>query len=317
MSSVTSPFKSAEGERDYMAAYETTMRLWPVSYNSMDLGSRFGSTHVVVCGPADGPPLVILHCFFTSLTTWVNNIADFSRSFRVYAPDMMGQPGKSIPDQPIRTRVEMAEWLTSVLEGCGISQTDLVGYSYGGFAALNYVIETGPTRIKKLVLLSPAGGLVPLRRQFYLRGTFNTIAGAISPALARYTMRSFFRWMFYKRNLRREDLRPIVDCTFNQMYLGSVHFRSEYASPQNFVYPNIIYTDQELKRVSQPTLLLIGQQEALYNPLAAAKRARQLIPTIQAEIVPNAGHDMPVSRAEIVDEKVLAFLKSPNNETSF
>src|SRR5512133_3394874 len=93
--------------------------------------------------------------------------------------------------------------------------------------------------------------------------------------------------------------------------LGSVHFRSEYASPQNFVYPNIIYTDQELKTVSQPTLLLIGQEEALYNPLAAAKRARQLIPTIQAEIVPNAGHDMPVSRAEIVDEKVLAFLKSP------
>jgi pimeloyl-ACP methyl ester carboxylesterase len=100
-----------------------------------------------------------------------------------------------------------------------------------GFAALNYVIETGPRRIKKLILLSPVGGLVPLRRQFYLRGTLNTIAGTISPALSRYTMRSLFQWMFYKRNLRREDLRPIADYTFNQMYLGSVHFRSEYVSP--------------------------------------------------------------------------------------
>jgi hypothetical protein len=36
----------------------------------------------------------------------------------------------------------------------------------------------------------------PLRRQFYLHGTLNTIAGGISPALTRYTMRSFFRWMF-------------------------------------------------------------------------------------------------------------------------
>jgi hypothetical protein len=53
MSNLASPFKSAEGERDYMAAYEATMRMWP-------------------------PPLVILHCFFTSLTSWVNNIADFS-----------------------------------------------------------------------------------------------------------------------------------------------------------------------------------------------------------------------------------------------
>ena len=141
---VASPFKSAEGERDYMAAYEATMRLWRVPYDLMDLVSRFGSTHVVVCGPTGAPPLVILHCFFTSLTTWVNNIADFSGVYRVYAPDMMGQPGKSIPDQAIRTRVEMAEWLTSVLEGCGIGQADLIGYSYGGFAALNYVVETGP-----------------------------------------------------------------------------------------------------------------------------------------------------------------------------
>ena len=91
------PFKSAEGERDYMAAYEATMRLWRVPYDSMDLVSRFGSTHVVVCGPTGAPPLVILHCFFTSLTTWVNNIADFSGGYRVYAPDMMGQPGKKHP----------------------------------------------------------------------------------------------------------------------------------------------------------------------------------------------------------------------------
>ena len=107
------------------------MRLWPVPYDSMKLESRFGSTYIVVCGPTNGPPLVILHCFFTSLTTWVNNIADFSREYRVYAPDMMGQPGKSIPDQPIRTRVEMAEWLTGVLEGCGIGQTGSSDLSMG------------------------------------------------------------------------------------------------------------------------------------------------------------------------------------------
>jgi hypothetical protein len=66
MSKFASPFRSADGERDYMAAYEATMRLWPVSYDAMNLVSRFGSTHIVVCGPTNGPPLVILHCFFTS-----------------------------------------------------------------------------------------------------------------------------------------------------------------------------------------------------------------------------------------------------------
>src|SRR6266542_2851341 len=99
-SSLPSPFKSPKSEAEYMAAYEATMRLWPVPYESKDISSRFGSTHIVVCGPEDAPPLVLLHCFFTSLTVWAYNIEAFSQNHRVYALDMMGQPSKSFPDEP-------------------------------------------------------------------------------------------------------------------------------------------------------------------------------------------------------------------------
>ncbi len=120
MSNLPSAFKSPKGEAEYMAAYEATMQLWPVPYESMDVQSRFGSTHLVVCGSKDAPPLVLLHCFFTSLTVWAYNIADLSRNYRIYALDMMGQPSKSIPDQPISNREEMAEWLTGILDALGI-----------------------------------------------------------------------------------------------------------------------------------------------------------------------------------------------------
>ena len=159
-----------------MAAYEASMRLWPVPYEDMSIRSRFGSTHLVICGPKDAPPLVLLHCFFTSLTNWAYNIADLSRNHRVYALDMMGQPSKSIPDQPIRNRGEMAEWLTSMLDALGISKTDLIGYSYGGFAALNYALHT-PDRLRKLVLLTPIGCFVPLKTQFYIRGMLTRLPG--------------------------------------------------------------------------------------------------------------------------------------------
>lgn len=85
----------------------------------MYIPSRFGSTHLVICGPKDAPPLVLLHSFFMSLTVWAYNIADLSRNYRVYALDMMGQPGKSIPDQHISNRQEMAEWLTGILDVSG------------------------------------------------------------------------------------------------------------------------------------------------------------------------------------------------------
>src|SRR6266542_1458111 len=94
-SPLRSPFKSPQGEAEYMAAYDASMCLWPIPYEPMDIRTRFGSTHLVICGPKDAPPLVLLHCFFTSLTNWAYNIADFSRDYRVYALDMMGQPSKS------------------------------------------------------------------------------------------------------------------------------------------------------------------------------------------------------------------------------
>src|SRR5205814_180037 len=85
----------------YVAAYEATLRLWPVPYQPRESASRFGKTHLVVCGPEEAPPLVLLHCFFTSLTTWAYNVADLSQHHRVYALDVMGQPSRSVPDEPV------------------------------------------------------------------------------------------------------------------------------------------------------------------------------------------------------------------------
>jgi pimeloyl-ACP methyl ester carboxylesterase len=303
--SLPSAFTSPTGEAAYLAAYEASMRLWTTPYTALDLRSRFGTSHLVRCGPTDAPPLLLLHCYFTSLTSWVNNVADLSRDHRVLAPDMMGQPGRSVPDQPIRNRDEMAEWLTGILDELGIAETDLAGYSYGGFAALNLAMRA-PNRVKKLVLLAPAGGLFPLKKQFFIRGAVHTLGQALH--LDRLTMTSLFRWMFYEPNLKDARLRPVADCIFDQMYLGAKYFRRAYSSPKNFVWPTVVFTDEELRAVTRPTLLLIGRQEALYDPIAAVARARRLMPDIRAEIIPEAGHDLPVSQHEIVDQRMLAFL---------
>ena len=58
--SCPSAFKTPEGEAAYLAAYDAAMKLWPVPYEEMDIPTRFGMTHVVVSGPKDAPPLVLL-----------------------------------------------------------------------------------------------------------------------------------------------------------------------------------------------------------------------------------------------------------------
>lgn len=294
-SALPSPFRSPRAGAEYLAAYDATLGLWPVPHEPLDVRSRFGSTHVVACGPAGAPPLVLLHCFFTSLAVWANNVADLSREHRVYALDMMGQPSRSVPDQPIRTRAEMAEWLTSVVDGLGLGRFDLVGYSYGGFAALNYAVHA-PGRVRRLVLLSPAG-LLPLRLGFYLRALLTRVPGLTRPA-----MRGFFRWMFHQPNVRRPRTRPLAERVLEQMVLGTTGFRVG-----TMVQPAAL-PDDELRAVGAPTLLLVGREEKLYDAGAAVARAERLIPRLRAEVVPGAAHDLPVGRPEVVDAKVLAFL---------
>ena len=67
---------------------------WAVEHDGFTIGALDWGGH--------GPPLVLLHGYWSTLTMWTRNIADFSREYRVYAIDIMGQPSLSIPDRPIR-----------------------------------------------------------------------------------------------------------------------------------------------------------------------------------------------------------------------
>ena len=80
----------------------------------------------------------------------------------------MGQPGKSIPDHPIQSREDFVDWVSSILGTLKIDKANLMGMSYGGWVALNYALGA-PERVEKCVLLSPAGGFIPLVSQFMLR----------------------------------------------------------------------------------------------------------------------------------------------------
>jgi pimeloyl-ACP methyl ester carboxylesterase len=296
MENLPPSFKSPEGEARYMAAYEASLRLWPVAYQAMDIPGRFGCTHLVVSGPPGASALVLLHGYFASLTMWAPNIAELSQDYRVYAVDVMGQPSRSIPDQPIRSRADFGEWLTTLFDALKIERAHLVGMSYGGWLTLNYAIGA-PERVDRIVLLSPGGGFLPLVKQFFLR----TMPLMFLPR--RFVVNSFMSWLTYKENLHNAHTRPVYDCLVDQMYLGARYFRMQAG-----VMPDV-FSDDELRRLQAPTLLLIGQQEVIYDPAAALERARRLIPNFEGELVPRASHDMSFSQAQFVNARILEFLK--------
>ena len=75
-------------------------------------------------------------------------------------------------------------------------------------------------------------------------------------------------------------------------------------------------TDDELQSIEVPTLVLIGAEEILYDPEAAISRSRLLMPNVDARIVPDANHLLPMERPGFVDAAIEEFLASPRADTS-
>jgi pimeloyl-ACP methyl ester carboxylesterase len=285
--SQASAFKTPEGEAAFLASYDAILKLWAVPYEELDIPTRFGSTHVIVSGPKNAPPLVLLHGYMATSTMWTRNIADFSKEYRVYSIDVMGQPGKSIPAEPIRSAADYVLWLKTTLDALRLARVPLVGVSYGGWLACTYTVAK-PERVDRLVLLS-AGGLLPLTKQFSIRGMLMVLLPA------RFTVNSCMHWL------------GIAETQFLRLiYLGLKHFRMP---PETARVMPTVFSDDELQSMRIPTLVLYGDHEVICDPVAALARARRLIPDVEGDLVPGCSHDMCFSQYRIVDARVLEFLK--------
>lgn len=291
-----SAFKTPEGKAAFLAAYETAMNLWPVPYEALDIPTRFGMTHVVTCGPKDAPPLVLLHGASMTSAMWSPNIADFSKHYRLYAIDVIGQPGRSIPDpdEPIRDVADYMVWLHETLDGLNLECISLVGMSYGGWLALKFAM-TAPVRVRKLVLLSPGASFQPLTRQFMPRVMLMTLFPT------RRITDSLMGWM----GIKDTPGDPFSQYLLDLFYLGMKHFR---VPPETVrVFPGEL-SDEELQALQVPVLLLIGDREVIYDPVKAMDRARTLIPDFEGGLVSGSNHNMCGSHYQIVDTRVLDFL---------
>jgi pimeloyl-ACP methyl ester carboxylesterase len=284
-------FRSSEGEARFMAAYDAVLKEWPVERESRHIPTRLGKTHVIASGARDAPPVVLLPSMAATATMWQPNVAALSKHFRTYAIDVIGQVGKSVPARRIRSRHDCADWLADVMDGLGVRRACMVGSSYGAFLAMNQA-SLMPERVERLVLIGPAATFVGFSWRFYYS------------MLIKGPIRRFLR----KR--RRELATKLPDGTalspggWGRLMAITM---AESARP-NLVRPRVFST-AELRAVRAPTLLLIGENEVLYEAHATLKRAQERMPGLTGAVIPNAPHLAAMAQPDDVNERVVRFLR--------
>ncbi|MER7767333.1 alpha/beta fold hydrolase [Kitasatospora sp. NPDC096140] len=100
-------------------------------------------------GPADGPPLVLLHALGERASDWDVVLPALAPGHHVHALDLRGHGDSGRPGA--YGLPEMRDDVLAFLDALGLDRVDLVGHSMGG--AVAYLLaQAAPQRVHRLVL---------------------------------------------------------------------------------------------------------------------------------------------------------------------
>jgi pimeloyl-ACP methyl ester carboxylesterase len=151
--------RTEENRGQLRAMYDEGLRRWPVPFEAFFVSGRYGRTHAIASGDVGSPPLILIRPMGAGGFMWSSIVAALSAKRRVYALDTIGDVGRSELedlDRYPKRGVDYSAWLDDVYDGLGITSTDLVAGSMGGWIAMNRAIYA-PERVRRLVLLGPMG----------------------------------------------------------------------------------------------------------------------------------------------------------------
>jgi pimeloyl-ACP methyl ester carboxylesterase len=285
-----SAYKSIKAKGKAIASYDDFLARWPVPYLTQIVTTSFGETHVIISGSPQKKPLVLLHGGATNSTMWLNNIEALSSKFQVFAIDIIGEPGKSAGTRPLYKSDGHARWLKEVFAALEIHEAALCGLSLGGMLAWKFALQY-PESVSSLVLLSTSSLAPPSGNN-----RFSIMLRAI---LANLIPISFFAKNF---------LNCISASALQWPDWAVQGFIIQYQS-YKFNFDRIpVISDQELSLLPSKTLILIGQDEILYDPIAVKSRINSVASSITIDLIPGAKHTISTDQSALVNERLLAFL---------
>ncbi|WP_010119589.1 alpha/beta fold hydrolase [Corynebacterium nuruki] len=257
-----------------------------------------------------GIPLVLMHGGgpgVSALANYLDNVPAFADRYRVILPDQPGFGGSYRPtaeDLAERSITEITvDAMFQVLTELGVDDFHLLGNSLGGAASLAMAIDQ-PDRVKKLVLMAPGGGWLPMLAPTATEGQkqmFKYYNGE-GPTLAK--MKQFVRVMVANaKNFSEEDLQQRYEASLDESHIEFYHAYNASFAARGGMDP--LWKD--LDKITADTLLLWGRDDrtiTLDGAFAMLKQIRK----VQLHVFSRCGHWVQVERKDQFELLVNNFL---------
>lgn len=224
------------------------------------------------------PALVLLHAFPLHAGMWKPQLEHLSAQHRVIAPDFLGFGGSDAPDSMYRYTVQgYADLLAGLLDLLGLNRVAVGGLSMGGYVAFAFLREHAE-RVTALVLADTRAAAdtneVFERRtdqqdQVARIGTTALIEVLLGGLLSEHTRATRLELVEQVRRLMANPAAGFIGA------LEAMKHRPD--------------STDDLGRISVPTLVVVGEDDAL-SPPEVARDMHERIEGSELAVLAGAGH---------------------------
>ena len=244
-------------------------------------------------GPEDADLLVLSNGVLMSTASWAFQTPVLSKHYRILLYDCRGMWQSDHPPGPYSMELH-ADDLAALLDALGIEQAHIGGTSYGAEVSMVFALKY-PHRTKSLIVTSAVSQLDPVLKGF--AETWIAAARASDPELLYqvvYPLTFSEAWI-----------------AANQETLDLARERYELLDMDAFLELMLCFSrldvTAELHRIAAPTLVVVGEDDAL-KPHKYSEIIAREIPTAEFAVIPHAGHAAMWEQAGVFNSLILGFL---------
>lgn len=233
----------------------------------------------------EGEPLLILHGNGGSIESFMYQIPELSKHFKVIAIDSRAQGRTSDSDQEI-TYALMASDMSELIDKLNLEKVNVFGWSDGGNIGLE-LAYAHPEKVLKVVTL----GANYSNENFWAPAD-STVMDPNDPLILK-TAEMKNRFSTSMKRLSPDTLRiPLIKKKLEDLMTK---------------YPN--FTPDQLKTINVPFLVIAGDHDLINLDHTVSLFTN--LPKSQLYIVPHASHLAAIENPELINSAIIRFLKTP------
>jgi 3-oxoadipate enol-lactonase len=247
-------------------------------------------------GAPSALPVILIHGFPFSHDMWSPQLATLRKTFRVIAYDLRGH-GKSDVGDGQYTLEFFVDDLMGLLDNLKIRKAVLCGLSMGGYIALR-AVQRNPERILALILADSQARADTNEAKLKRGASIKAVKTDGVKAYAEGFVKAAFAPQSFTAKVGVVDsIRKII---VSNSVLGICGALLALASRTD--------TTEALSSIKVPTLILVGEHDAL-TPVLASREMHEKIPNSELHIIPDAAHMSNLENPEVFNDHLLAFLQ--------